>query len=31
MVGKRLIDMGKTADPAALADPATDLKALMRA
>ena len=30
MVGKRLIDAGKTADPAALADPAADLKALMR-
>ena len=31
MVGKRLIDAGRSADPAALADPATDLKALMRA
>ncbi|SDK62613.1 NAD(P)/FAD-dependent oxidoreductase [Aliiruegeria lutimaris] len=30
MVGKRLIDGGRSADPAALADPATDLKALMR-
>ncbi|NDR55579.1 NAD(P)/FAD-dependent oxidoreductase [Aliiruegeria sabulilitoris] len=30
MVGKRLIDAGRSADPAALADPATDLKALMR-
>ena len=31
MVGKRLIDSGKTADPAAIADPETDLKTLMRA
>ena len=31
MVGKRLIDGGKTADPAAIADPGTDLKTLMRA
>jgi 3-phenylpropionate/trans-cinnamate dioxygenase ferredoxin reductase subunit len=30
MVGKRLIEAGKSADPAALSDPATDLKALMR-
>ncbi|MRX50624.1 NAD(P)-binding protein [Paracoccus sp. S-4012] len=30
MVGKRLIDAGRSADPAAVADPATDLKALMR-
>ncbi len=29
MVGKRLIDAGKTVDPAAVADPATDLKALL--
>jgi 3-phenylpropionate/trans-cinnamate dioxygenase ferredoxin reductase subunit len=31
MVGKRLIDSGKTADPDAVADPATDLKSLMKA
>ncbi len=31
MVGKRLIDAGRTADPAALADPAVDLKVLMQA
>ena len=31
MVGKRLIELGKTADPAAIADPGTDLKALLRA
>ena len=31
MVGKRLIEMGKSPDPAALADPATDLKALLKA
>jgi len=31
MVGKRLLDMGKTVDPAAVADPATDLKALLKA
>lgn len=30
MVGKRLIEGGKPVDPAAIADPATDLKALMR-
>lgn len=30
MVGKRLIEMGKSADPAAIADPETDMKALMR-
>ncbi|WP_460272707.1 NAD(P)/FAD-dependent oxidoreductase [Celeribacter sp. ULVN23_4] len=30
MVAKRLIESGKTADPAKVADPATDLKALMR-
>ncbi|SFK12155.1 NAD(P)/FAD-dependent oxidoreductase [Celeribacter neptunius] len=30
MVAKRLIESGKTADPALVADPATDLKALMR-
>jgi 3-phenylpropionate/trans-cinnamate dioxygenase ferredoxin reductase subunit len=29
MVGKRLIEAGKTADPARIADPATDLKALL--
>jgi 3-phenylpropionate/trans-cinnamate dioxygenase ferredoxin reductase subunit len=31
MVGKRLIEMGKSPDKAAIADPATDLKALLRA
>jgi 3-phenylpropionate/trans-cinnamate dioxygenase ferredoxin reductase subunit len=31
MVGKRLIDAGKSADPALVADPATDLKALLSA
>ncbi len=31
MVGKRLIEMGKSPDPAAIADPATDLKALRKA
>ncbi len=31
MIGKRLIEMGKSPDPAALADPGTDLKALMKA
>jgi len=31
MVGKRLIDAGKTADPDLVGDPALDLKALMRA
>ncbi|MEO3413505.1 FAD-dependent oxidoreductase [Roseovarius sp. CAU 1744] len=31
MVGKRLIDSGKTADPEVVADPAADLKQLMRA
>ncbi|WP_241963426.1 NAD(P)/FAD-dependent oxidoreductase [Paracoccus suum] len=30
MVGKRLIDAGRSADPAAVADPATDIKSLMR-
>jgi 3-phenylpropionate/trans-cinnamate dioxygenase ferredoxin reductase subunit len=30
MVGKRLLEMGKSADPAALTDPATNLKALLR-
>src|SRR6056297_3939329 len=29
MVGKRLIEAGKTADPALVADPGTDLKALL--
>ena len=29
MVGKRLIEAGRTADPALVADPATDLKALL--
>ena len=31
MVGKRLIEAGKTADKTVLADPSSDLKALMRA
>jgi len=31
MIGKRLIDAGKTADPAALSDPETDLKSLLKA
>lgn len=31
MVGKRLIESGKTADPALIGDPETDLKPLMRA
>ncbi|MFN3969798.1 MAG: NAD(P)/FAD-dependent oxidoreductase [Gemmobacter sp.] len=31
MVGKRLIEMGQSPPPATLADPATDLKALLRA
>ena len=31
MVGKRLIDMGNTADPDAVANPETDLKALLKA
>jgi len=31
MVGKRLIDSGKTADPGAIADPATELKSLLQA
>lgn len=31
MVGKRLIDMGKSPDPETVADPATDLKALLKA
>jgi 3-phenylpropionate/trans-cinnamate dioxygenase ferredoxin reductase subunit len=31
MVGKRLIEAGRSPDPAALADPATDLKTLLRA
>lgn len=31
MIGKRLIDAGKTADPGLIADPGADLKALMRA
>jgi 3-phenylpropionate/trans-cinnamate dioxygenase ferredoxin reductase subunit len=30
MVGKRLIEAGRSPDPAAIADPATDLKALLR-
>ena len=31
MVGKRLLEAGKTVSPAAIADPATDLKALLKA
>lgn len=31
MIGKRLIEAGKTADPAVLADPAADLKPLLKA
>jgi 3-phenylpropionate/trans-cinnamate dioxygenase ferredoxin reductase subunit len=31
MVGKRLIESGKSPDRAAIADPETDLKALLRA
>jgi 3-phenylpropionate/trans-cinnamate dioxygenase ferredoxin reductase subunit len=31
MVGKRLIDMGKTCDPKVAADPETDLKSLLKA
>jgi 3-phenylpropionate/trans-cinnamate dioxygenase ferredoxin reductase subunit len=31
MVGKRLIEAGKSPDPQAVADPATDLKALLKA
>ena len=31
MVGKRLIEAGKSPDPAAIGDPATDLKALLKA
>ena len=31
MVGKRLIESGKSPDPAILADPATDLKSLLKA
>lgn len=30
MVGKRLLEMGKTADPAAIADPETNMKALLK-
>ena len=30
MVGKRLLEMGRSADPEALADPETNLKALLR-
>jgi len=30
MVGKRLLETGKTPDPAAIADPATELKALLK-
>ena len=31
MVGKRLIEMGRSPDPVAIADPATELKALLKA
>ncbi len=31
MVGKRLLEQGRSPDPAAITDPATDLKALLRA
>ena len=31
MVGKRLIEAGRSPDPMAIADPATDLKALLKA
>ena len=31
MIGKRLIEMGKTPDPAVIADPAANLKALLKA
>ncbi len=31
MIGKRLIEAGKTADPEVIADPGSDLKALMKA
>ncbi|MFI2767855.1 oxidoreductase C-terminal domain-containing protein, partial [Sulfitobacter sp. M22386] len=31
MVGKRLIEAGKSPDPALVADPQADLKALLRA
>jgi hypothetical protein len=31
MVGKRLIEAGKSPDPAVLADAATDLKPLLKA
>ena len=31
MIGKRLIEAGKSADPAAVADPAADIKALLQA
>jgi 3-phenylpropionate/trans-cinnamate dioxygenase ferredoxin reductase component len=31
MVGKRLIEQGRTVSPAAIADPTTDLKALLKA
>ena len=30
MVGKRLIDIGKSPEPAVATDPATDLKALLK-
>ena len=30
MVGKRLLEMGKTIDPATAADPGADLKALLK-
>jgi len=31
MIGKRLIEAGKSPDKAAIADPATDMKALLKA
>jgi 3-phenylpropionate/trans-cinnamate dioxygenase ferredoxin reductase subunit len=31
MVGKRLIEGGRSPDPAAITDPATDMKALLKA
>jgi 3-phenylpropionate/trans-cinnamate dioxygenase ferredoxin reductase component len=30
MVGKRLLEMGRTADPSVIADPASNLKALLK-
>ena len=31
MVGKRLIEAGKSPDPAKIADPATEMKSLLKA